>query len=299
MLAWVRFSIWIMTKHRFSYIERYALWKAYDGRCFYCEEPLDFQDMTVDHVVPERYAQHPDELARIRRNYDIDETIPSFQVNDFSNWVPAHPRKCNTRKGAELFPKKMLLLILHEVQRKLPRVREQLRVLQIARGRANMLGSLGAAIEKQHLTIDAVREFLTTLESERRATEPLVLTFGLMIEDLYLDDSSLPPCAPREYAYLCDWLELDLVKHLRSIVKTPFHYTQPSERWGDGLSVRVVFPDLDDASLDSFDRPWWKILEAMSFWDLFGTSYKEAFPDLPLQEYFGNLDPRRLSSAGD
>ena len=51
-----------MTKHRFSYVERYALWRAYDGRCFYCEKPLDFQDMTVDHIIPEWLIVRPNYL---------------------------------------------------------------------------------------------------------------------------------------------------------------------------------------------------------------------------------------------
>ena len=245
--------------------------------------------MTVDHVVPERLVEHPEELRQLRRDYDIDENIPDFQVNDFANWVPAHPRKCNTRKGSEIFPKKMLLLILYEVQRKLPRVQKQLQLLQKDRGRTRVFGSLGAAIENKHLSIDDVREFLAKIESEQYSEEPLVLTFGLRTDGLFDQDYQLPEDVPRDYPYLCDWLELDLVNHLRSIIATPFHYTQPSERSGEGLSVRILFPELDVSNIDNFDRPWWEILEALNFWELFGNSYKEAFPDLPSQEYFGKL----------
>lgn len=279
-----------MSKHRFSHIERYALWKAYDGRCFYCEEPLDFQDMTIDHIVPEHLVEHSDELRQLRRDYDIDDNIPNFQVNGFANWVPAHPRKCNTRKGIEIFPKKMLLLILHEVQRKLPRVQKQLQLLQKDRGRTHLFRSLGAAIENKHLSVDDVRKFLVEIESKQHSDEPLVLTFGLRTDDLFEHDYPLPQDVPRYYPYLCDWLELDLVNHLCSILTTPFHYTQPSERSGESLSIRIVFPELDVSSLDNFDRPWWEILEALNFWELFGNSYKDAFPDLPSQEYFGKLD---------
>jgi hypothetical protein len=42
-----------MGKYRFSYAQRYALWRAYDMKCFYCEKPLDFRNMTIDHVLPE------------------------------------------------------------------------------------------------------------------------------------------------------------------------------------------------------------------------------------------------------
>ncbi|MDM8552357.1 HNH endonuclease signature motif containing protein [Desulfobacterales bacterium HSG2] len=280
-----------MTKHRFSYIERYALWKAYDGRCFYCEEPLDFQDMSIDHVVPERFVGYPDELAQFRRDYDIDENFPNFQVNDFANWVPAHPRKCNTRKGSEVFSKKMMLLILHEVQRRLPAVEKQLTLLRKERGRARIFGSLGTAIENQNFSIADVREFLSQVESEQYVDESLVLTFGVITDDLFEQDHGIPLNISYDYPHLCDWLELDLVKHLRAIVPSPFHHTQPSERSGESLSVRIVFPELNIDSLDNFDRPWWKILEALNFWELFGYTYQDAFPELPSHGIFGQLEP--------
>jgi len=277
-----------MSKHRFSYVGRYALWQAYDGRCFYCEKPLDFQDMTVDHILPERLSEDPAELMRVRQEYEIDENFPGFQINDFPNWVPAHFRKCNVRKGGEILPKKITLLLLKDVQRRLPKVRQELERLSRRRGTDRLFGSLSAAIENKHLTVQEVREFVAQIERSQHAEEPLVLTFSLMIEDV-INTEALPRDVPREYPYLCDWLEMDLVKHLRAIIKTPFHYTEPSERSGEGLSVRIVFPRLNDSELERFNLPFWEILEAANFWEIFGEKYDDAFPDLPNQEYFGQL----------
>jgi hypothetical protein len=116
-----------------------------------------------------------------------------------------------------------------------------------------------------------------------------VLTFGLVIEDV-VESTLLPSDVSREYPYLCDWLELDLVKRLRSAIKTPFHYTEPSERSGEGLSVRIVFPRLNNTDLEKLDLGWWKILEAARFWDIFGETYDDAFPKPPRREYFGRLE---------
>jgi len=278
-----------MSKHRFSYIERYALWQVYDGRCFYCEEPLDFQDMTVDHILPERLSENPAELRRVRQEYEIDANFPDFQINDFTNWVPAHFRKCNIRKGGEILPKRVTLLLLENVQRRIPKVRQALEELSQKRGRSRILGSLSATIENRHLSVQEVREFVTQVERSLHVDEPIVLTFGLMIDDV-INNKVLPPDVPREYPYLCDWLELNLVSHLRTIITTPFHYTQPSERSGEGLSVRIVFPYLKDDDIKRFALPWWGILEAANFWDIFGEKYGDAFPDLPKQEYFGQLE---------
>ena len=132
-----------------------------------------------------------------------------------------------------------------------------------------------------------MREFVDQIERDEHAEEPLVL--GLMIEDV-VNSEALSRDVPRDYPYLCDWLELDLVNNLRAIITTPFHYTQPSERWGDGLSVRIVFPDLNDLELERLNLPWWEIIEAANFWQIFGERYEDAFPDLPKQDYFGQLE---------
>jgi len=279
-----------MMKRRFSYVERDALWKAYDGRCFYCERPVDFPDMTIDHIIPEWLIEHPDKLRQLRQEYEIDVEFTSFQINDFANWVPTHFRKCNIRKGREVFPKRLTLLLLNEAQRHLSRVRQELEALSRKRSKGHLFGSLSAAIENKHITVQEVRGFMDEIECSMHAQEPLVLTFGLITEDVLKNDE-LPTDVPRDYPYLCDWLELDLVKHLRSIITTPFHYTQPSERWGDGLSVRMVFPGLVNAELEHFERPWWEILEAANFWEIFGEKYSDAFPDQPEKEYFGELEP--------
>ena len=278
-----------MNKHRFSYTERYALWKAYGGRCFYCEKPLEFQDMTIDHILPERLIEFPAELKVLRKEYEIDENYPGFQINDFTNWVPAHFRKCNISKGGVILPKKITLLLLENVNKRIPKVHQELEALYRKRGRDKLLGSLGSAIENKHLRVQEVRKFVAQVERLQHAEEPLVISFGLMIEDV-INSEDLPSDVSREYPCLCDWLELDLVKRLREIITTPFHYTQPSERSGEGLSVRIVFPSLKEGEIDKLNIPWWEILEAANFWDIFGEKYEDAFPELPKQEYFGQLE---------
>ena len=243
-----------MGKYRFSYSERYALWEAYDGRCFYCEKPLDFCEMTVDHILPEWLNEHPAELMRLRQEYEIDASIPGFQINDFANWVPAHFRKCNLRKGSEILPKRMALLLLHEVHRHLPVVHQKLNQVVRSRARSRAFGSLSIAVENKHLTISELREFVSRIEREQYSGEPLVVSFGLIVGDV-ARSGMLPRDIVPEYAYLCDWLELDLVKRLRAAITTPFHYTQPSERSGEGLSVRIVFPNVNTVELDMVDLP--------------------------------------------
>ena len=235
--------------------------------------------MAIDHIIPQSLSDHPGDLRQLRIDYDIDDNIPNFQINDFCNWVPAHPH-CNTRKGAQVFPKKLTLLLLQEVQRSLPRVRRELETVARQRSMSHLLGSLAVALEKEHVEVQEVQRLVRDVEKRRHADEPLVITFGLTIEDV-LESDLLPPIVPREYPYLCDWLEQRLVAQLHSIISTPFHYTQASARSGECLSVRIVFPGVDLAELEGFHSPWWQILEAANFWDIFGEGYASVFPEQP------------------
>ncbi|MFH1467841.1 MAG: HNH endonuclease signature motif containing protein [Pseudomonadota bacterium] len=84
-----------MAKYRFTAAERCGIWLAHDSRCFWCEEPVEFKHVTVDHVIPEHLVDKPEELASVLTEYGLPE---EYQVNDFPNWVPAH-QSCNRSKG--------------------------------------------------------------------------------------------------------------------------------------------------------------------------------------------------------
>ena len=38
-----------MKKHKFTDEEHFAIWRAYGQKCFYCEQPLAFAEITIDH----------------------------------------------------------------------------------------------------------------------------------------------------------------------------------------------------------------------------------------------------------
>src|SRR4051812_28398651 len=84
-------------KRAFTYAERFAVWEAFEGRCWWCDRPVYLKDMDVDHIVPESTLDDPTRLALMI----VDLGLPStFEVNDFGNWVPAC-KPCNMRKGAK------------------------------------------------------------------------------------------------------------------------------------------------------------------------------------------------------
>ena len=84
-----------MTKYKFSFIERFAIWKSYNYLCFHCGQNLKWRDLTIDHLFPECLLSHPNSFMSIKKSYSLKN---DFCINDFANWVPAHDA-CNNIKG--------------------------------------------------------------------------------------------------------------------------------------------------------------------------------------------------------
>lgn len=105
-----------------------------------------------------------------------------------------------------------------------------------------------------------------------------VATFGLTIEDLF-KSYQLPPSAPRAYAYLCDWLEKDLMNRLSKTSIEALRLLEDS-RNGETFSIRVGFKwNPDKAPLDFGDIYWWEVLEIEAF--------DKIYPNQNLREVFG------------
>jgi hypothetical protein len=273
-----------MSEKRFSYAQRYVLWRAYDMKCFYCDRPLDFRNLTIDHVIPE--SLNEEKLTTLLRDYGILRDFPDFSVNDYSNWVPSDGYSCNNRKGALILPKTFTVFLLNRIQNNLEKVAAELTRLTKQRDETKVLSSLGIAIESGVTTKRQILRLLWDLEFERTQDEPLIITYGVNIVDS-LETSEFPEelkCL--RYAILCDGLEAQLSEFLRTITDSPFHYSEQSHRDGEVLSVRLVFPLLKLDDYGDFNpwlvenvMPWWELLEVTNFYQVYNTKYQEAQQD--------------------
>ncbi len=80
-------------------IHRYALWKAYNGKCFYCGGFIQtVYDLEEEHIIPQKYKDKPTELEKILKEYNLWE---DFDIDAYYNRVPTHS-VCNKRKGFKL-----------------------------------------------------------------------------------------------------------------------------------------------------------------------------------------------------
>ena len=94
-----------MTKYKFSNTERFVVWKAYDCKCFWCGEPLEHKQTTIDHVFPEKLLDSKIDFDRMKHFYSLPN---DFQINEFCNWVPSH-NNCNNKKSYNFTTVRLLL----------------------------------------------------------------------------------------------------------------------------------------------------------------------------------------------
>ena len=261
-----------MSKFPIKKSTRIAIWRAWDQYCYICEQPLDYRELEVDHVLAESLLKDPAELQRIRDRWQIDESFPEFQINDLCNWAPAHRHPCNGSKTNFYAP--WVMVCLSMVDSKKTKVLNEIEKLRKERKQSKVLSDLDAALERGEITEEDVQDLLDSRIVP--AEDPIVLTFGLNIEELYKNRDF----TKRNLGYpaLCDWLEKDLQAHLAEILSTGFEYAEPSHRDGEILSVRIVFPELDAAQMGSFSRSWWEVLETSTFRRLYQTAYGREYP---------------------
>ena len=135
---------------------RVALWEAYSRRCVYCSEPLKFRDLEVDHLIPQRMRNSPDELARVLLELGLP---PRVDLDDRFNLVPAHGR-CNGMKPGSMFRHENIRFYLEVARQHSDRIQKEeecyLRESQADRVTAALI----LALERGEISKQEVREIL-------------------------------------------------------------------------------------------------------------------------------------------
>jgi len=200
-------------------------------------------NMHIDHVLPQSLVDDGAQLDAVLGEYEIVENFPDFSIDGLSNLVPSHGASCNIRKSDTIFPKRATLFYLNLTHTRLSRVVNELERLKVAAERGEVLGRLGALLESGEVSEHEVFDILRNWEFRLTSNEPLVITFGLNFADT-LEMRGLTVTEPSGYANICDQLESELVNLLQTSTTNSFHYAEASERDGESLSVRLVFPEL-------------------------------------------------------
>jgi 5-methylcytosine-specific restriction endonuclease McrA len=239
---------------------RAALWSANDRKCFYCEAPLAFKDLEVDHVIPRSLSRH--RLKALLTRLSLPQ---SFDLNSSPNLVPTHHR-CNRRKSDALFADKPIAYFLGLWAKKQRKVQRELAAHKQAADRDHHLEAIAQFVESGELTKNEVLQLLGRVspKAKPRNADPTVVTFSANAGVL-IGGRSIPCGLKRDYPKVCDWLEKKLFGEISKTLPVLSQPTEASARNGETLSVRVAFWNLDLDRLDTMDVSPWSIEEVCAF----------------------------------
>lgn len=176
-----------MSPQTFSDIERRSIWEAHGKRCAYCNEPLQFRDLFIDHVIPQTLKNSPETLSQLETDCGFDS---DFDLHSDLNLVPSCHR-CNTAKGAKLFEPPRLILILEIAKSKAGTVQKLKERFQHEDAADKARVALSLAVAKGSVTIDEASQWLSEITREDgsyRLNHDLKLADGTILETVSKQD---------------------------------------------------------------------------------------------------------------
>lgn len=122
--------------------------------------------------------------------------------------------------------------------------------------------------------VDAVREKLN-IKERSRSKGIFITTLGVNFEDL-VEKGIISEDDWRDYPKTCDRLEANLREKLGESSIGEYHFTEPSARNGETLSVRFAhYWDLSEGLPDFSFTDYWDFLEFRPVEEIYPDSYKE------------------------
>ena len=135
-------------------VERYAIWIAHSKRCAYCQEPLKYADLEIDHIIPRSLRKNPQELQNLIAQLSLDA---NFDLDSLENLLPVHG-DCNSRKKARVFSQANARFFLEIAQGKLGTIRKLIPQLEIDSSREKLLALVGAALQSGNTDLGELAE---------------------------------------------------------------------------------------------------------------------------------------------
>jgi hypothetical protein len=147
-------------KRSITTAERFGAWKAWNGRCCWCAEPVLFKNCQIDHIIPLSAVQSPSDRASIISKFSLAET---FDFDSFGNWGAACAG-CNGRKNALVIEAPNLIaILLTQVRHNSDLAKATAEKIEIDTKKAPLLAKITAAVSKGDVTESEIRDLLTGL----------------------------------------------------------------------------------------------------------------------------------------
>lgn len=174
-----------MAKHKFTIVQRVALWQAYKNRCAISGEPILFEQLHIDHILPEILVNNPRELEQLKINYGLGD---NFNINSYYNWLPVKNRT-NSQKNAMIYRESTARYFLEIAFNKYEEVITLQNKFNKEMSKEKILISLNAAIEMDILTSEEAIRYLQQLSEYEQFQLLKELHFHERIIDGYINRS--------------------------------------------------------------------------------------------------------------
>jgi len=145
-----------MNKRLKEAIHRQALWKAYNGKCFYCDNfiPTILQ-LEEEHIIPQTYKDKPEEMEKLIEDYGL---WSDFDIDAYYNRVPSE-KGCNRKKSFKLHNKVSIHFYLNTAKDKVESVKSIEEILE-RKAKAN------DDLFKTGFTKESLEKFLNLIEED-------------------------------------------------------------------------------------------------------------------------------------
>ena len=206
-----------MSKQRFSVPHRHAIWEAHGFKCFYCNSPLKWDQLEIDHLVPESLT---DDKNQLYPTLDALGLPRDWDLNANHNLAPAD-RACNGRKRDLIGTKNQTIILLSQIASKVAQVEvlnekyEKQSKSDIARAK------LEAAVATGLIDESSLKKLVSTAATAGKSS--IQMTEGLE----FLDSLVINELSPQEVEPLLDMPirlgadlpdGLDLRHHSKSVI---------------------------------------------------------------------------------
>jgi hypothetical protein len=263
-----------MSAQEISVRIRAGLWRAYECRCFYCQIPITFVELEIDHLLPESLLNDINTFQSIISRLGLPS---DFDLHSLDNLVPTH-NQCNRRKSDLVFSDSSMRYYIELARDRLSRVKEEMERITVQSTNERILLTIADRIERGLLSREEVIRLLPIQKSDKvlPISEPLIIGFSVNVIVLQAS-GELPNGTPIIYSQLCDWLEYRLLSTLRAKGLTLVVPCESSERNGETLSIRVASWALDLDNLQNLLDIWWTITEVMPYSEIYDSSPEPLF----------------------
>jgi hypothetical protein len=145
-----------MSDYKFSDIQRVSIWEGYRRKCQYCNQPISYSELNIDHIIPESLERGTSELAALLNDLNLPQ---DFDINSYLNLFPAHSM-CNLRKADLIFSKESILFYLEIAKSRYGQVLEWEERLRKKRFSEKILIDISIALYSGKITHSQVGEIL-------------------------------------------------------------------------------------------------------------------------------------------